>query len=105
MKLTLLLILLLFTGCSQTTTYKAKSLGWSKIIEAKTRSLAITDCKDHQGYYTSTQVEIWGGWRNNTVWYDSVKLTCADGFIVNYSIQQINEHYSPAVAEILNKEN
>lgn len=94
----------LLTGCSQTTTYKAPSLGWSKLIEAKTISLAATDCKNHSGYYESTQNSLWGGWNNNTRWYDSVELICLDGYLITYSIQQINDHYSPIVADILSKE-
>ena len=102
--LLLLTISLLFTGCSKSTTYKAPMLGYNLVIHAKTVSLSTVDCKDHLGYYSSVQNTMWGGWDNNIRWYDSVELTCLDGYIVHYTIQQINNHYSPKVAEILSKD-
>ena len=100
----LIVFTLFISACSSTTTYKAKSLGWSKVLEAKTISLAETDCKDHLGYFTSAQIEIWGGWSNNKVWYDSVKTICKDGFTITYPIKTVEAHYSQTVANILTKE-
>lgn len=95
------LLLLLLTGCSQTTTYKARSNGWSKVLAAKTISLAETDCEKHHGYFQSVQIEKWGGWNNNQVWYDSIKTICNDGFIIIYPINQVEAHYSRTVVDIL----
>lgn len=99
--LILLISLLLLSGCTQTIANKAKANGWSKIIEAKTISLAEKDCTNHFGYHTSYQYEQWHGWSNNYYTYHSVELICKDGYIVNYTIEQINNHYSPKVAELL----
>lgn len=104
MKYLLLILLILFTGCSKSTTHKAPLLGWNLVIAAKTKSLAITDCREHLGYYSSIQNTMWGGWDNNIRWYDSVELTCLDGYVINYTMQQINNHYSQAVADILSKD-
>ena len=95
---------LFISACSSTTTYKAKSLEWNKVLEAKTISLAETDCKDHFGYFKSTQIEIWGGWDNNIRWYKSVQLICTDGFTITYPIKTVEAHYSQTVANILTKE-
>lgn len=97
----LLIPLLILLGCTQTTTYKAKPNGWNKVIEAKTKSLSEHDCSQHFGYYSSSQIEQWHGWDNNYYTYESVELICKDGYIVNYTIEQINNHYSPRVAELL----
>lgn len=104
MKYLLLILLILFTGCSKSTTHKAPLLRWNLVIAAKTKSLAITDCREHLGYYSSIQNTMWGGWDNNIRWYDSVELTCLDGYVINYTMQQINNHYSQAVADILSKD-
>ena len=100
----LIVFTLFISACSSTTTYKAKSLGWSKVLEAKTRSLAETDCKDHLGYYSSVQNTMWGNWSNNIRWYESVELICADGFTITYPIKTVEAHYSQTVANILTKE-
>lgn len=100
----LIVFTLFISACSSTTTYKAKSLGWSKVLEAKTISLAETDCKEHFGYFKSTQIELWGGWNNNIRWYESVELICADGFTITYPIKTVEAHYSQTVANILTKE-
>ena len=100
----LIVFTLFISACSSTTAYKAKSLGWSKVLEAKTISLAETDCKGHFGYFESAQIEVWGGWDNNITWYESVQLICADGFTITYPIKTVEAHYSQTVANILTKE-
>ena len=102
MKYLLILFIILFTGCQETTTYKAKSLGWSKFLEAKTIVYADETCKNHLGYYDSTQFEQWSGYNNgNFNEYVSVKIKCYDGYEQEVFIQEINNVISPKVSEIL----
>lgn len=97
--------ILMLSGCSKTTAHKAKSNGWNEVIEAKTISLAEKDCLNHQGYYKSTQMERWHGWDNNYYTYTSVEVICTDGFIIQYDIDKVNQHFSDKVAELLRAEN
>ena len=101
--LLMLVVGLLISGCGTTrTTYKAKSQGWDDVIEAKSIALADTICKDHSGYFKSSQYEQWHDYdHGNYFEYINVDIVCYDGLTVNIPIAEINSVVSPKVAEVL----
>lgn len=103
MKIWLLLFVSVFvlTGCG-TTTYKAKSNGWDKVIEAKTISIADTLCKDHYGYFKSIQYEQWHDYNHGNYYeYNKVEVICYDGYTESLPIERVFSEVSPRVAELL----
>lgn len=97
-----LLASLLIMGCSHTTTYKAKSQGWNRIIEAKTISISDRMCENHAGYFKSSQYEIWHDYNHGNYYeYKSVEIICYDGYTETLPIETVNAEVSPRVAELL----
>lgn len=97
------LLTALLTGCNSTTTvYKAKSLGWDRVIEAKSIAMADSICADHMGYFKSSQYEQWHDYNHGNYYeYKEVDIVCYDGMTVKVPIQQVMEVVSPRVGELL----
>lgn len=93
---------IVLSGCSHTTTYKAKSQGWNDIIEAKTIAYAEPICNGHYGYLKSYQYERWNDYDHGNYYeYESVEILCYDGYTLRVPIDIISGVVSPKVAEIM----